>query len=83
MNLKQAIAASLLMIPVAAASLSAKPASAHDVVVKRVEFERVRFFNPERRFFHHDYRYRVWVPGHFEFNRFGYRYWVPGHFIYR
>jgi hypothetical protein len=26
--------------------------------------------------------HRVWVPGHWDYTRFGRRYWVPGHYDY-
>ncbi len=87
MNVKQIIAASLLMVPVAAASLSAKPASANEAFTRRTVTERTVFVNHpshenhfRREFFRHR---RVWIPGHWEFNRFGHRYWVSGYYVFR
>jgi hypothetical protein len=76
MNIKQAIAATLLLVPMAAASIAAKPASAHEVFTRRDDHRRVLIV--ER--FHHR---RFWIPGHFDFDRFGRRFWVPGHFEFR
>jgi len=85
MNVKQIIAASLLMVPVAAASLSAKPASANEAFTRRIVTERTVFVNDfhrhhRREFFQHR---RIWLPGHWEFNRFGHRYWVSGRYVFR
>ncbi len=81
MNVKQFIAASLLIVPVAAASLSVKPAAAHETVIRRVETERTVFVHrPRYEVFRHR---RVFIPGHWEFNRFGHRYWVSGRYDVR
>jgi len=81
MNVKQLIAAALLIVPVAAAALSANPASANEGLTRRFETERAEFrHRPRHEFFR---QRRFFVPGHWEFNRFGHRYWVSGHYEYR
>ena len=74
MKIKQAIAAALLLIPMAAISVATKPASAHEVI-RRVDDRRVVVIEAQR------YR-RIWVPGHWRINRFGERCWVPGRYVY-
>jgi hypothetical protein len=76
MNIKQAIAATLLLVPMATASIAAKPAAAHEVFTRRIDDRRVLIverFRPRR----------FWIPGHFDCDRFGRRYWVPGRFEFR
>jgi hypothetical protein len=90
MKIKQIVAASLLIIPMAAASLSAKPASAESIVTSQNHFEKTvnanshnsyRYGNRHR--YGHFHRYRVWIPGCWQFDRYGRRYWVPGRYEYR
>ncbi len=76
MNIKQTIVAALLLVPMATASLAAKPASAHEVVTRRADDRRIVIVE---RFRHR----RIWIAGHFDFDRFGHRYWVPGRFEFR
>jgi hypothetical protein len=81
MNVKQIIAAAILLVPVATASLLAKPAAAHEGFVKRIETQKIVIVHrPKHEFFR--YR-RVFIPGHWEYNRFGHRYWVSGRYVYR
>jgi hypothetical protein len=76
MNIKQAIAATLLLVPMATASLAAKPASAHEAIIRRVDDRRILIVERIR-------HRRIWVHGHFDFDCFGHRYWVPGRFEFR
>jgi hypothetical protein len=81
MNVKQIIATAILLVPVTAASLVAKPASAHEVSVKRIETQRVVVVHRPK---YESFRYRrVFIPGHWEYNRFGHRYWVSGRYVFR
>jgi hypothetical protein len=76
MNIKQAIAATLLLVPMATTSLATKPASAHEVVTRRGNDHRILIVERIR-------HRRIWIGGQFDFDRFGRRYWVPGHFELR
>jgi hypothetical protein len=76
MNIKQAIAATLLLVPMATASVATKPASAHEEVIRRVDDRRIVIVERIR-------HRRIWIHGHFDFDRFGRRYWVPGHYEFR
>ena len=84
MNVKKMIAAALLLVPAAALSLSVKPASAHDDFYRhyeepRLNDHRVITQEPVYRFHHR----RVWVPGHWDYDRHGERFWIPGHYEFR
>lgn len=87
MNLKQTVAAAILLFPIVASSVIAKPAAAgesqnghSDRAVVVVESKDGH--GGHKGEFRHHHR-RIWVPGHWEINRFGHRYWVPGHYEYR
>jgi hypothetical protein len=69
MNAKRAIVAAMVMLPIAATTLLAKPASAEDYGYRR--------FAPPV----HDH-HRVWIPGHWDRTPYGWR-WIPGHYEYR
>lgn len=83
MNVKKMIAAALLLVPVAAISLSVKPASAQEFYryYEEPRFNEHRVITQETvyRFHHH----RIWVPGHWDYDRYGDRFWIPGHYELR
>lgn len=85
MNFKQTIAAAIILFPVVASSVVAKPAAATEsqsgrsdrtvvVVESKGDYHKGHF---------HRHHRRVWIPGHWEYNRHGHRYWVPGRYVYR
>ncbi len=86
MNFKRTIAAAILLFPVVASSAVAGPASATDSQSERgdrtIVVESKGGYYKEHFHKHHHSR-RIWIPGHWEFNRFGHRYWVPGRYEYR
>lgn len=76
MSVKRTIAAAILLLPIAATALLAKPASAEVIIVRPRGFAPPVVVRPPER------RDRFWVPGHWDYTPHG-RYWVPGHYDYR
>ena len=89
MNLKQTIAATILLLPIVVSSVIAKPAAAGESQNGRNDRDRtVVVVESKDGHGHHKEEFRrhqrrIWVPGHWETNRFGHRYWVHGRYEYR
>jgi hypothetical protein len=83
MNVKKAVAAAILLLPVVASSVIAKPAAAESQV-KLVDSNLTVISSKGGHHdghFHRHYR-KIWVPGYWKVNKFGHRYWVPGYYKY-
>lgn len=85
-SVKRMISMALLMLPIAATALAAKPASAEVVifgpratVVSDRPFYNVPHHDDDD--FRHDDVRRVWVPAHWDYTPYG-RIWITGHYDY-